>query len=337
MLSFEEIKEASTSILELHPEAPLMYTGAPGLGKTACALAVAKALGIPADRTSVLHLNDHDVIDFTGVPSIVDGMTIFNPSEMFYPFREGTGPGFVLFEELAQTPVPIQTWTGGFVEERMFGKYKLDPEVRIICTGNRAQDRSGAKPLLAHLNDRMIHFDMVTSLDDWCAHAMSIGVNPWLIAFLRLRPDLLNNFEPSQRSNGTQRSWVKVDKLIPMTLPTNQYLAACSGKVGEANAAEWVAAKDMMHKMPSIDAIRLHPDTMEIPTEPAVKFAVSTSMSMTATAECFGRDMVYIDRMPKEFQMVYVTDVLRLNPALQATPDFIAWAIANKDIFLGSN
>lgn len=337
MLSFQEIEEVSTAILSLHPTTPLNYSGAPGLGKTACGLKVAANLGVPEDRISIIHLNDHDVVDFTGVPSVVDGMTVFHPTEMFYKFREGTGKGFILLEELAQTPIPIQTFTAGFIEERVFGKYKLDPEVRIVCTGNRAQDRSGAKPLLAHLNDRLIHFDMVTSLDDWCAYAMSIGVNPWLIAFIRLRPDLLNNFDPVQRSNGTQRSWIKVDKTIPMSLPTNLYLAAVAGKVGEANAAEWVAAKDMMHKMPSVDAIRLHPDTMEIPDEPAVKFAVSTSMSMTATADCFGRDMVYIDRMPKEFQMVYVTDVLRLNPALQATPDFIAWAIANKDIFLGSN
>jgi hypothetical protein len=41
--------------------------------------------------------------------------------------------------------------------------------------------------------------------------------------------------------------------------------------------------------------------------------------------------------MPKEFQMVYVTDVLRLNPELQQTTDFINWAVANKDIFMGGN
>ena len=47
--------------------------------------------------------------------------------------------------------------------------------------------------------------------------------------------------------------------------------------------------------------------------------------------------MLYVDRMPKEFQMVYVTDALRLHPALQQTKPFIDWAIANKDIFMGEN
>jgi hypothetical protein len=47
--------------------------------------------------------------------------------------------------------------------------------------------------------------------------------------------------------------------------------------------------------------------------------------------------MKYISRMPKEFQMVYVTDALRLHVDLAQTKDFIDWAIKNKDIFVGGN
>jgi hypothetical protein len=92
-----------------------------------------------------------------------------------------------------------------------------------------------------------------------------------------------------------------------------------------------------MNKMPSIDVIRLHPENTEVPTEPAVKYAVATALSMTATPDSFSRDMMYVSRLPKEFQMVYVTDALRLSPELQQTKDFIDWAIQNKDIFMGGN
>ena len=337
MLSFSQCAEVGTRILQKNPKAVINYKGAPGLGKSACSLLVGENLGLPDDRVEVVHVNNHDVVDFTGVPSIRNGMTVFNPSEMFYKFRTGTGAGLIILEELAQSTVHHQTWAAGFIYDRKTPTFELDPMVSIICTGNRAEDRSGAKPLLAHLNDRMYHFEMVTSLDDWCAHAMSIGVNPMLIAFLRLRPDLLNNFRPDQVSNGTQRSWVMLNADVPLDLPTNLYLAACEGKVGEGNAAEWVAAKDMMHKMPNIDAIRLKPETTEVPTEPAVRFAVATALSMSATDTSFARDMIYVNRLPKEFQMVYVTDTLRLNPDLAQTADFRTWAIANKDIFLGSN
>ena len=337
MPSINQAKAIVTSVQQQAPEEAFMLHGVPGSGKSDASTQTGAALGIPKDRTLVVHVNNHDVVDFTGVPSVVDGQTIFNPTDMFYKFRDGTGAGLIVLEELAQSSHHHQTWAAGFVLERETPTFKLDPQVRIIATGNRAEDRSGAKPLLAHLNDRFFHIDVETSLDDWCEWAMDNDVNPLGIAFLRLRPELLNDFDPSRRSNPTQRSWTKLFKAIPDDLPTDLYLYACEGKVGEGAAAEWVAARDMMHKMPSIDAIRLKPDTMEVPEEPAVRFAVATALSMSTQADAFTRDMKYISRMPKEFQMVYVTDALRLHPDLQQTKDFIDWAIKNKDIFMGGN
>lgn len=337
MPSINQIATAATSLLRKSPRAVPMIHGAPGMGKSDVCLQIAERLDIPKDRVLVVHINNHDVVDFTGVPSVVDGHTIFNPTDMFAKFKRGTGKGMIVLEELAQSSPHHQTWAAGFCLERKTATFELDDDVCIIATGNRAEDRAGAKPLLAHLNDRLYHFDAETSLDDWCEWAMANDVDPMGIAFLRLRPALLNDFDPARRSNPTQRSWTKLFTEVPRDLPTDLYLYTAEGKVGEGAAAEWVAARDMMSKMPSIDSIRMHPENAEVPDEPAVRFAVATAMSMSATADSFGRDMLYVSRMPKEFQMVYVTDVLRLQPQLQQTKDFIDWAIKNKDIFMGGN
>lgn len=337
MASINECKTTIAAMFRKSSKVVPMLHGAPGMGKSDACLQIADELGIPHDRVLVVHINNHDVVDFTGVPSVDDGMTIFNPTKMFYDFRQGTGKGMIILEELAQSSQQLQTWAAGFVLERETPMFKVDDDVVMIATGNRAEDRAGAKPLLGHLNDRMYHFDVETSLDDWCGWAMENDLYSMGIAFLRLRPELLNDYDSSRRSNPTQRSWTKLFKEVPNDLPTNLYMIAASGKVGEGAAAEWVSARDMMNKMPSIDSIRLHPDNAEVPSEPAVRFAVSTALSMTATPDCFGRDMQYVSRLPKEFQMVYVTDALRLNPPLQQTKDFISWAIANKDIFMGGN
>jgi hypothetical protein len=183
----------------------------------------------------------------------------------------------------------------------------------------------------------MYEFEMETSLDDWCEWAMDNGVDSRGIAFLRLRPQLLNDFDANRSVNPTQRAWTQLFLEVPQDLPTNHYMMACTAKVGEGAAAEWCAARDLMDKMPSVDSIRLAPDKVEIPTEPAVMFAVATALSMTTVPDAFERDMTYISRMNKEFQMVYVTDALRLHPKLQQTKPFVDWAIANKDIFMGGN
>ena len=122
-----------------------MLHGVPGSGKSDASVQIGAALGIPKDRILVVHVNNHDVVDFTGVPSVVDGQTKFNPTDMFYQFRDGTGAGLIVLEELAQSSHHHQTWAAGFVLERETPTFKLDPQVRILATGNRAEDRSGAK------------------------------------------------------------------------------------------------------------------------------------------------------------------------------------------------
>jgi hypothetical protein len=79
----------------------------------------------------------------------------------------------------------------------------------------------------------------------------------------------------------------------------------------------------------------MHPERTEVPPEPAVCYAVATALSTTTDPNAFDRDMVYIDRMKKEFQMVYVTDAINQHPKVQQSKAFIAWAIKNKDIFMG--
>ena len=118
-----------------------------------------------------------------------------------------------------------------------------------------------------------------------------------------------------------------------MEMPSDLYLMACEGKVGEGAAAEWVAAKDMMAKMPNVDVIRMQPETTEIPKEPAVRYAVATSLSVTSTVDSFESDMKYITRMPKEFAVVYLTDAIKLNPTVQTTKAFTEYAVKNADLF----
>lgn len=319
-----------------HPSYVGMINGRPGEGKSDACFQIAEAQKIPPNRIKRVPLMNFDVVDLTGVPSVQDGMTVFNPTKAFYDFREGTGAGAIILEELAQSSGHHQTWAAGFCLDRETPIFKLDPQVRILATGNRAQDKSGAKPLYAHLNNRIKHYDIETSLDDWCGWAMTNGVDALLIAFLRLRPELLNDFDANRRSNPTQRSWTELSLQTPTDLPTDMYLMACEAAVGEGAAAEWVAARDMMKKMPNIDAIRLKPAEAEVPSSMAVRYAVATAMSMTSTPSTFANDMVYVARLPKEFQMVYVTDAMHLDDNLMETPDFKAWANKNAQLFMGN-
>jgi len=339
MPSIEQVKKICIANYQVAATSVPILIGAPGMGKSFACDQIAVGLGIPKNRVLSVHVNNFDVVDFTGVPSVVDGTTIFNPTKMFYDFREGTGEGLIIIEELPQAhSIGLQTWAAGFIWDRCTPTYVLDPEVKIIVTGNRKEDRAGAKPMLSHLEDRLDEYQVETSLDDWCVWAIENNVNTKLIAFLRLQPELLNDFDPQRSCNPTQRSWTKLSREVNEDLPIDLYLYACQAKVGKAAASAWVGAKDLMDKMPSIDVVRMHPDKTEVPKEAAVRHAITVALSTTVEdANGFERDMKYIKRMLKMFQVVYVTDVLRRIPDAATTKTFIDWSIENKDIFMGGN
>ena len=340
MGSINNVILESVALQTKTPTAPIMITGRPGEGKSDACYDILHAQGVPPNRIKRVHLGNYDRVELGGVPEIAthdatgERITVFRPTDVFADFVEGSGIGGIILEEAATQEKDMQQFVAQFTLDRETCNFKLDPQVRILLTGNRAEDRAGAKPMLGHLNDRLYFQDVETSLNDWCEWAMQNGVPADGIAFLRLRPNLLNDYDPSRRSNPTQRSWTKLFTEAPDDIPNENYLSIATGKVGEGAAAEWVAARDMMKKMPSIDVIRLKPDVTEVPKEPAVRYAVATSLSMTATPDSFPRDMVYVERMPKEFMMVYLTDAMRLHPEILETTEFQQWSVKNQNIFL---
>ena len=340
MTSISQAIDLCTRTFIQTPSFVPMFWGEPGVAKSAAAHIISDNLEIPRDRYMDVNLVNHEVVDFNGIPRINDSgavsFTEFVASDMFAKFAKGTGPGFINIEELPQSERSHQTWAAGFLYDRKTTGFELDPQVRIMCTGNRVQDRSGAKALLAHLNSRMYHFDIEVDTEATTTWMLDNGVDPLLVAFLRLRRDLVQKFDANLRASPTSRSWTQLGTDIPKDMPRDLYLMLAEGKVGEGAAAEWVAARDMMHKMPNIDEIRARPDAVEVPAEPSVRYAVATCMSMSTTTDLFSADMQYISRMPNEFQMVYVLDATRLNPDLQDSSAYIQWAVANQSTFMGA-
>ena len=340
MTSINQFIDTVTRAQTACPRFTPMAWGEPGVAKSASARVIAKNQNIPEDRYMDVNLVNHEVVDFNGIPRINDSgsapVTEFIPTDIFAKFRKGTGPGFINIEELPQSERSHQTWTAGFIWDRKTATFDLDPEVRIMCTGNRVQDRSGAKALLAHLNNRVYHYDIEVDTEAALVWMLDNGVDPMVVAFLRLRRDLVQKFDPDARASPTCRAWTQFGTEVPRDLPRDLYLMTAIGKLGEGAAVELVAALDMMHKMPNIDEIRARPADVEVPSEPSVRYAVATCMSMSTTPDLFAADVQYISRMPAEFQMVYVYDATRLNPDLAASPDYIKWAVANQNTFMGA-
>jgi hypothetical protein len=324
------------SMLTLNPTQAITIEGPPGGGKSSLAHDIAAHFGIPKERVLVDHAPLADQVDYRGIPVPHKNAesTKWLPSDNFYNYRAGTGRGMILYDDRGQASTQVKNVIARLLLDRKLDSITLDEQVIQLSTTNRVEDKAGSNRDPSHLSNREARFELETNLDDWCQWAMNNNLDPLLIAFIRLRPNLLHDFDPNRPRNPTPRTWEMVSKGCDPSLPRGLFMQSVAGLIGDGPAAEYVGTRDIMSKMPSIDGILMTPDKAEIPTEPAILFAVSTALAMRATKDNFDRVMTYTNRMPIEFGTVLVKDSIMRDPAIKSSKSFTQWAISNASVFV---
>jgi hypothetical protein len=244
-----------------------------------------------------------------------------------------TGQHVVVFiDELSQADHSVQKTVANLMQERESYGVPLHEKVSFISTGNGTSHRAGANRILSHLRNRMCNLTFEAHLDDWCQWALVQEVRPEIIAFLRFRPDLLNEFDASRDVNPTPRVWSEgVNDLLHMVdssaIPAEAEFEVTQGYVGEGAAVQFKAFVGMYRKLPNPDAVILQADTYPVPTEASVLYALSGALAHRASEANLGQIVKFSDRMPAEYSVLILLDAIRRKPELQSTKAFTNWAI----------
>ena len=308
--------------------------GAPGGGKSACARDIVRTWKEDFEAPVVeFTASLRDPVDVMGVPITTGDYTRWLPPEEFYSLRQGVGPCALILEELSDATLPMQNALCGVIYDRRAGQLQLSDELIIIATGNRTEDKSGANRISSKLAGRTRRFDFTENLEDWTQWALAANLPTELIQFLRFKPALLSDFDPSRFANPTPRTWEKVG-LIPPTMPDHLLYDTVCGDVGEGAATEYLAFKKIFGQLPNIDALLLDPARAEVPTEPSVLFAITGALARKTTVNNFDRVCAYIKRLPPEFSVMTVKDALSLTNGIRHTRAFSEWASANADVLM---
>jgi MoxR-like ATPase len=219
------------------------------------------------------------------------------------------------------------------VLDRQLGEYTLPPDWQIVAACNRESDGGGVTRMNAALCNRFIHLDCEPSLDDWCKWAVTHGIEPAVIAFLRFRPNLLHEFSRTDKAFPTPRSWEFVSLITGQHPARNIEFALFQGTVGHGAAVEYSAFLQLFRNIPSIDAILLNPSSAPVPLNDAGSlWAIAAALSRRASDQNFRRALTYLDRMPQEYSVMAVKDATARDAGLCSTPEFTSWAVTHSDV-----
>jgi hypothetical protein len=312
---------------------PVHIWGAPGVGKSQIARRVADDLGFEFLDVRALQL---DPVDFRGLPRIVENATEWVPPK----FLPAAGKGILFLDELTSAPQMTQAACYQLVLDRKLGEYILPDGWVVIAAGNQASERGVHFSMPRPLRNRFVHLHLDADITDWCRWAVSSGVRPEIIAFLRFKPDLLHDGDVTLDQNAwpTPRSWEMASNVLngvsKQTGGAKAEIEAqlLEGTIGPATTAEFVGFLRLFRQLPSIDEILLNPETAPLPDDPSAQIAIATALGRAMSDQSITKGVKYLNRMPTEMRVLTMRDAAARDRAITHTPEFVRFGVEHAEV-----
>ncbi len=309
---------------------PVLIKGAPGIGKSDIVTQAAAAAGT---KLIISHPVVSDPTDYKGLPAAVDGKAEFLPFGDLRQLIEATEPTVFFLDDLGQAPAVVQAAAMQLLLARQVNGHKISEHVTFIAATNRREDRAGVTGILEPVKSRFATIvELQTDVEQWCSWAINNGMPVELVAFIRFRPTLLMDTEKPTNdivNRPCPRTVAFVGKLLNVGIRS---LEALAGAAGQGFATEFIGFLTMWEMLPSIDGILLDPASADVPSEPAALYAIATALAKMATKQNARKIITYADRMPREFSVLTIRDMLKHCPTAANNQAFIKWAAANEDL-----
>lgn len=196
------LRQIQTFLLYVAPVRPVFIWGPPGIGKSSLVEQFARDVGLECVSLLGSQLAPEDLI---GIPRIDDQVSRFYPPAMLVRDQ-----GFVLFiDELNIASAEIQKAFYSLILEQRIGEYHLPPGSIVIGAGNRAHDAALARQMPSALLNRVVHVHLKASVRDWLEWAGGADIHPWVLDYIRVRPNQLVTDTPPGREEpfSSPRSW----------------------------------------------------------------------------------------------------------------------------------
>jgi AAA domain (dynein-related subfamily) len=325
-------RAAELAAIQINEGKPVMFWGAPGIGKSDVVRQIAEATG----RNVIdFRTNLREPVDMRGIPVPCEatGTTKwFTPDELPQVERDGER-GILFLDEINTCSPQMMAVCFGLVLDRKVGEYTLPDGWVIMAAGNRVADRAAAQRMPTALSNRFAHHTIEPDVEAWANWANRNGIAPELVAFIRLRRELLHVMPKNgENTFPTPRSWAQCSDY--MNAPKHLRLELFASHVGDAYAAELDGFIELYRNMGSLADIIKDPAGAKLPTDPSARYAVCTGLARMAKPENIAAIFAYAERLPKESQILVIHDATTREPKLKNTTTYGKWAVANADLII---
>lgn len=291
-------------------------TSSPGLGKSAAVRQLAKRFNL---KLIDVRLAEEDPTCLSGFPTVVDGRSTYAPPVRFPlqgdPIPEGYSGFLLFFDEINSAPRSVVSAAYKIVLDRMIGQEHLHDKVRIIAAGNFSTDNAIVNDLGTAMRSRMVHIHVTTHAENWLDYAAKDGFDTRVVSYLNYQSSKINNFRgfevSSDETFACERTWEFVSKILKANYPDEtkpvpaDVAPLLAGTVG-STAYEFVTYTEAFKDLPTIQQVLANPCGCALPVAPAVRYLMTGMLVGNTTMDNADKIATYVDRLPKEFAMVFI-------------------------------
>lgn len=285
------------TIIENHIHTAIMIWGAPGIGKSSLVHSIGQR-----NKLEIIDLRISQLAptDLRGLPEISEGVSKWCPPE----FLPQSGKGILFLDEFNMATPAVMGIAQQLILDRRVGNYQVPDGWFIWAAGNTAKDKAAVYQMPQPLANRFLHFSIHASIESFRAYGILNGINPMVLAFLSMRPELLHK-PNSDHAWPSPRSWEFASQLMNADLDID-------AAVGTAAAVEFEAFMEIQSSLPDISAIvNGEGEGIPFPSEISKKFALTTSLTshMHSADQAFHAMKWMVEVADKEFAVLFNQDV----------------------------
>lgn len=322
---------------------PVISLAQPGVGKSSLYRKVFTRLGMPH---ITVNLALSDGTDMKGLPTFIDHgkgeKAVKWVKEAVFLKKE---PVAVFIDEIFQGQTQVQNSVAPIILEHRVDDIFLPAGSWVCGASNRAEDKAGTNRVPSHIPNRAtVLYGPDCSIDEFAEYLLEGGSSKvvegeysdplpepkdrdWrVVQYLRMKPNAMTGFDPSELINGTPRQWEWVAQYIN-SMPEGVRYPIVAGRVGKGYAAELNAFIKIESQLPSKEQILLNPKKAKVPDEPSALYIVTGMLAQASNATTFDSVCDYAERIPPEFQAMLVKDAMRLSPEVTSTKAFVRWGV----------
>lgn len=303
---------------------PVFIHGSPGIGKSYIVNDIAKQNGL---ELIDVRLSQLDAVDLRGIPTISNEQTKWMPP-VFLPSDKDSS-GILFLDELNSAPLSVQAAIYQLVLDRKIGEYTLPRGWRIICAGNKIDDKGIVFKLPSPLINRMVHIVLEAKYDDFKVWAIKNEIHPFVIGFLGFRPDLLSSEVPGTTETNpafcTPRAWNMLSNILKVNEDLKAIHPIVYGTVGYGAGIEFISFVKVYKTLPDIDSI-LQGQSDIVPEEPSALYALCAAIIEKYSSKEEAKNLFeYVKKLPVEFNVMLIKDLIVKDEDIAELEEFDSW------------